>query len=95
VNNHNHNNGEPRLDETPAVDSINARKSYCIGEMEVPIWRGSDPSVQSTGSLSGTGLSGSDRNVRCEVRSSDGVSKGICQHHHRQCACKDNTMLKR
>lgn len=22
-------------------------------------------------------------------RSRDGVSKGICQHRHRQCACKD------
>ena len=28
---------EPRLDENPAVDIINARKSYYIGKMEVPI----------------------------------------------------------
>ena len=62
-NPHDHIPTEPRQDETPAVETINARKSYFIGEMEVPIWRGSDPSVQSTGSLSGTGLSGSDRNV--------------------------------
>lgn len=41
--------------------------------MEVPIRRGSDPSVQSTGSLSIMGLSGSDRNVRCDLRNSDGV----------------------
>ena len=68
MNNHNpHNHTEPRQDETPAVEIINARKSYCISRMEVPIWRGSDLSVQSTGSLSGTGLSGSDRNVRCDL----------------------------
>jgi hypothetical protein len=66
-NPHNHNHIEPRQDETPAAEIINARKSYCIGEMEVPIWRGSDLSVQSTRSLSGTGLSGSDRNVRCSL----------------------------
>ena len=51
MNNHNHNNGEPRLDEIPAVDIINARKSYYIGKMEVPIRCGSDPPVQSTGPL--------------------------------------------
>ncbi|GEM_PF-2981488 len=31
---------EPRLDETPAVDTINA--GYCIGRMEVPIRHGID-----------------------------------------------------
>jgi len=70
MNNHNphdHSPTEPRQDETLAVEIINARKSYCIGEMEVPIWRGSDPLVQSTGSIPGTGLSGSDRNVGCDL----------------------------
>ncbi len=45
--NHNHNplNG-PRLDETPAVEIANARKSYHIGEMEVPALRGIDFSVR-------------------------------------------------
>jgi len=37
MNDHSYN--EPRLDETPAADIINARKSYCIGKMEVPIRR--------------------------------------------------------
>ena len=41
--------------------------------MGVPIRRGSDPSVQSTGSLPEHGLSGSDRNLGCDLRSSDGA----------------------
>ena len=39
----------------------------------MPIRRGSDQSVQSTGSLPEHGLSGLDRNVRCDLLSSDGV----------------------
>ena len=39
----------PRLDETLAVDIINV--SYCIGRMEVPIRRGTCPSLRSAGSL--------------------------------------------
>ena len=39
---------EPRLDETPAVEIINA--SYC-GRMEVPIRCGTGPPFQSAGSL--------------------------------------------
>jgi hypothetical protein len=42
---------EPRLDEPPAVDIINARKSYYIGKMEVPIRHGTGPPFWSTGSL--------------------------------------------
>ena len=49
MNNHNHNNGEPRLDETPAIDIISV--SYCIGRMDVPIRRGTCPPFRSTGSL--------------------------------------------
>jgi len=47
MNDHNHN--EPRLDETPAVDIINA--SYCIGRMEAPIRRSTGPPFRSTGSI--------------------------------------------
>ena len=83
----NHNNGEPRLDENPFGGII--QRALLHQQMGVPMRRGSDPSVQSTGSLPEHGLSGSDRNVKCNLRNSDGVRKGICQHHHRQCACKD------
>jgi len=44
MNDHSYN--EPRLDETPAVDIINAGKSCQIGEMEVPILQGIDLSIQ-------------------------------------------------
>jgi hypothetical protein len=75
------------------VDIINARKSYYIGKMEMPIRCGSDPPVQSTGPLPehGTIWLGQECGVRSvkQRRSHDGVSKGICQHHRRQCACKD------
>ena len=44
MNNHTPHQSEPRLDETPAVDISDVRKSRCIGKMEVPVQRGIDPS---------------------------------------------------
>jgi len=35
MNDHSYN--EPRLDESPAVEIIHARKSHCTGKMEVPV----------------------------------------------------------
>ena len=67
----NHNNDEPRLDKNP-FDGI-IRRALLQQQMGVPIRRGSDPSVQSTGTLSGTKLSGPNGNVRCALRNSDGV----------------------
>ena len=84
----NHNNGEPRLDENP-FDGIIQRALLHRqnGRVDTARQRSAGSEYQAT--LSGTGLSGSDRNMRCDLRNSDGVSKGICQHHHMQCACKD------
>ncbi len=57
MNNHRYN--EPRLDETPAVDIINAKKSYYIGKMEVPIRRGIDLAIRRGEFLAIMGPSGS------------------------------------
>jgi len=62
MNNHNHNN-EPRQDETPAVEIINARKSYHIGEMEVPVLQGIDLSIQRGEFLAIMGQSGSGKST--------------------------------
>lgn len=75
MNNQNHN--EPRLDETPAVNIINVRKSYYIGGMEVPILHGIDMSVQRGEFLAIMGPSGSGKStlmnmIGCRDRPNDG-----------------------
>ena len=76
-NPHNHHNNEQRLDETPAVEIINARKSYCIGEMEVPVLRGIDLSVRHGEFLaiicpSGSGKSALANLIGCRDRPTAG-----------------------
>ena len=76
MNNHNHNN-EPRQDETPAVEIINARKSYHIGEMEVPVLQGIDLSIQRGEFLaimgqSGSGMSTLANLIGCRDHSTEG-----------------------
>jgi len=44
MNNHTPHQSEPRLDETPAVEISDVRKSRCIGKVGVPVQRGIDPS---------------------------------------------------
>ena len=91
MNNHNHNNGEPRLDENPfdgiirrallhrqdgSADTARQRSvgsEYRVTTRARTIWLGQECEMQSVK----------------QRRSRDRVSKGICQHHHRQCACKD------
>ncbi|PXF60690.1 MAG: ABC transporter ATP-binding protein [Candidatus Methanogaster sp.] len=64
MNNHNpHNYTEPRQDETPAVEIINARKSYCIGEMEVPVLQGIDLAIRRGEFLAIMGQSGSGKST--------------------------------
>jgi len=64
MNNHNHHNhAEPRQDEPPAVNIINARKSYCIGEMEVPVLQGIDLSIRRGEFLAIMGQSGSGKST--------------------------------
>ncbi len=67
MNNHNHHNhhnhAEPRQDEPPAVNIINARKSYYIGKMEVPILHGIDLTIRRGEFLAITGPSGSGKST--------------------------------
>ncbi len=78
MNNHNnHHNNETRQDEPPAVDIANVRKSYHIGEMEVPILRGIDLSVRRGEFLAIMGPSGSGKSaladlIGCRDRPTDG-----------------------
>jgi len=62
-NPHNNNRNEPRLDEPPAVNIINARKSYYIGKMEVPILHGIDIAIQRGEFLAIMGPSGSGKST--------------------------------
>ena len=87
----NHNNGEPRLDENP-FDGIIQRallhQQNVSADMARQRFVGSEYRVTV-----------GHRTIRlgpecgCDLLSSDGVvtksAKGICQHHPRQCACKD------
>ena len=66
MNNHNphdHIPTEPRPDEPPAVNIINARKSYYIGKMEVPILHGIDIAIQRGEFLAIMGPSGSGKST--------------------------------
>ena len=67
MNNHNphnpHNHTEPRQDEPPAVNIINARKSYYIGKMEVPILHGIDLAIRRGEFLAIMGPSGSGKST--------------------------------
>ena len=77
MNNHNPHNNEQRPDETPAVEIINASKSYHVGEMEVPILRGIDLSVLRGEFLaimgpSGTGKSALADLIGCRDRPTEG-----------------------
>ena len=64
MNNHNpHNHTEPRQDETPAVEIRDVRKSYCIGEMEVPILHGIDLAIRRGEFLAIMGPSGSGKST--------------------------------
>ena len=64
MNNHNpHNHNEPRLDEPPAVDIINVKKSYYIGKMEVPILHGIDLAIRRGEFLAIMGPSGSGKST--------------------------------
>ena len=56
-----------------AILSASGTDLIVINEI-APMRHGSDPSIQSTGPLSGTGLSVSDRNVMCGLRNSAGVA---------------------
>ncbi|MEA1864190.1 MAG: hypothetical protein U9N46_03165 [Euryarchaeota archaeon] len=71
MNNHNHNNGEPRLDENPFDGVI---KRALLHQQNVSADTARQRSVGSEyGHYPSTGLSGSGRNVRCDLRISDGV----------------------
>ena len=64
MNNHTpHNHIEPRQDEPLAVDIINARKSYYIGKMEVPILHGIDLAIRRGEFLAIMGPSGSGKST--------------------------------
>ncbi len=64
MNNHNpHNHTEPRQDETPAVEIRDVRKSYCIGEMEVPVLHGIDLAIRRGEFLASMGPSGSGKST--------------------------------
>jgi len=64
MNNHNpHNHTEPRQDETPAVEIRDVRKSYCIGEMEVPVLHGIDLAIRRGEFLAIMGQSGSGKST--------------------------------
>jgi putative ABC transport system ATP-binding protein len=58
-----HRYNEPRLDETPAVDIINVKKSYYIGKMEVPILHGIDLAIRRGEFLAIMGPSGSGKST--------------------------------
>ena len=87
----NHNNGEPRLDETP-FDGIIQRAllHQQNGSADMARQRSAGSEYQVT-IEHGTIWLGQECEMRSakQRRSRDGVSKGICQHHHRQCACRD------
>ena len=87
----NHNNGEPRLDEN-LFDGIIQRA--LLHQQNVSADTARQRSVSSeyrTLPEHGTIWLGQECEVRSvkKRRSREGVSKGICQHHPRQCACKD------
>nr|QNO41275.1 hypothetical protein BHHPIBDN_00005 [Methanosarcinales archaeon ANME-2c ERB4] len=91
MNNHNHHNDEPRLDENPFDDIIRRALLHQQNvSADTARQRSVGPEYRTTIGH-GTIWLGQECEARStkQRRSRDGVSKGICQHHHRQCACKD------
>jgi len=91
MNNHNHNNGEPRLDENPFDGIIRRALLHPQNVSADTAWPQSVGSEYRVTTRARTIWLGQECEMQSakQRRSRDGVSKGIRQHHHRRCAGND------